>query len=48
MPRPAEKLGPLDPKTVESAERYERALADLRSSMAPHRHDDRVRADGTG
>ncbi|MCJ2048681.1 hypothetical protein [Methylobacterium sp. J-070] len=29
----AEKLGPLDPKTVESAERYERALADLRSSM---------------
>ncbi|KAA0113512.1 hypothetical protein CIW48_29600 [Methylobacterium sp. P1-11] len=30
----AEKLGPLDPKTVESAERYERALADLRSSMS--------------
>ncbi|MGU3421361.1 hypothetical protein [Methylobacterium sp. D54C] len=30
----AEKLGPLDPKMVESAERYERALADLRSSMS--------------
>jgi hypothetical protein len=30
----AEKLGPLDPKAVESAERYERALADLRSSMS--------------
>jgi hypothetical protein len=30
----AEKLGPLDPKTVESAERYERALSDLRSSMS--------------
>ena len=29
----AEKLGPLDPKVVESAERYERALSDLRSSM---------------
>ncbi|MCJ2099189.1 phage tail tip lysozyme [Methylobacterium sp. E-046] len=29
----AEKLGPLDPKTVESAERYERALSNLRSSM---------------
>jgi hypothetical protein len=29
----AEKLGPLDPKTVESAERYERALDSLRSSM---------------
>ncbi|WP_152997655.1 phage tail tip lysozyme [Methylobacterium sp. GXS13] len=30
----AEKLGPLDPKMVESAERYERSLADLRSSMS--------------
>jgi hypothetical protein len=30
----AEKLGPLDPKAVESAERYERALVDLRSSMS--------------
>ncbi len=30
----SEKLGPLDPKMVESAERYERALADLRSSMS--------------
>jgi hypothetical protein len=29
----AEKLGPLDPKTVESAERYDRALDSLRSSM---------------
>jgi len=29
----AEKLGSLDPKTVESAERYERALDSLRSSM---------------
>ncbi|MCJ2093264.1 hypothetical protein MKK67_12300 [Methylobacterium sp. J-072] len=30
----AEKLGPLDPKAVESAERYERALGNLRSSMS--------------
>ena len=29
-----EKLGPLDPKAVESAEKFERALADLRSSMS--------------
>ena len=28
------KLGPLDPKAVESAEQFERAMADLRSSMA--------------
>ncbi|MGU3326101.1 phage tail tip lysozyme [Methylobacterium mesophilicum] len=30
----ADKLGPLDPKAVESAERYERALGNLRSSMS--------------
>lgn len=30
----AEKLGPLDPMTVESAEKYERALSNLRSSMS--------------
>jgi hypothetical protein len=29
-----EKLGPLDPKTVESAERFDRSMSDLRSSMA--------------
>lgn len=30
----AEKLGPLDPAAVASAERYDRALSDLRSSMS--------------